>query len=151
MNVTLTTFRMELPAASRIASTFWRQRRVCSWTVVPSMAPVAGSKGPWPATKTNPPATTAWLYENDPPVDPEPPGEPRWFPAELAPTGSKGFEELLNLRDDLRLLLAEWDERLSQTAKGQRANLLETLGTRPVIEGTRRRLRSRRARPVSAP
>ena len=49
------------------------------------------------------------------------------------------IEELLTLRDELQLLLAEWDERLSKTAKGQRANLLETLGTRAVIEGTRRR------------
>jgi len=49
------------------------------------------------------------------------------------------IEELLTLRDDLRLLLTEWDERLSKTAKGERANLLEDLGTRPVIERTRRR------------
>ena len=48
------------------------------------------------------------------------------------------IEELLTLRDELRRLLADWDGRLSKTAKGQRANLLETLGTR-VIEGTRRR------------
>jgi DNA-binding transcriptional MerR regulator len=48
------------------------------------------------------------------------------------------IEELLTLRDELRLLLAEWDGRLSKTAKGQRANLLETLGTRAVIERTRR-------------
>ena len=49
------------------------------------------------------------------------------------------IEELLTLRDELRRLLADWDGRLSKTAKGQRANLLETLGTRAVIEGTRRR------------
>jgi DNA-binding transcriptional MerR regulator len=48
------------------------------------------------------------------------------------------IEELLTLRDELRLLLADWDGRLSKTAPGQRANLLETLGTRAVIEGTRR-------------
>ena len=49
------------------------------------------------------------------------------------------IEELLILRDELRRLLADWDGRLSKTAKGQQANLLETLGTRAVIEGTRRR------------
>jgi DNA-binding transcriptional MerR regulator len=49
------------------------------------------------------------------------------------------IEELLTLRDELRLLLTAWDERLSKTAKGERVNLLEDLGTRPVIERTRRR------------
>ncbi len=49
------------------------------------------------------------------------------------------IEELLALRDELRLLLADWDGRLSKTAKGERANLLESLGKRAVIEGTRRR------------
>ena len=49
------------------------------------------------------------------------------------------IKELLTLRDDLRLLLTEWDERLSKTAAGERANLLEDLGKRPVIERTRRR------------
>ena len=49
------------------------------------------------------------------------------------------IEELLTLRDELRLLLAEWDGRLSKIGKGQRANLLETLGTHAIIEGTRRR------------
>jgi DNA-binding transcriptional MerR regulator len=38
------------------------------------------------------------------------------------------IEELLALRDDLRRLLTEWDERLSKTAKGERAHLLESLG-----------------------
>ena len=55
------------------------------------------------------------------------------------------IEELLTLRDELRLLLGEWDGRLSKTAKGQRANLLETLGTRAVIEGTRRRRQTQSA------
>ena len=53
------------------------------------------------------------------------------------------IEELLILRDELRLLLTEWDGRLSKTAKGQRANLLESLGTRAVIEGTRRSTQNR--------
>jgi len=49
------------------------------------------------------------------------------------------IEELLTLRDELRLLLADWDGKLSKTAKGERANLLDSLGKRAVIEGTRRR------------
>jgi len=56
------------------------------------------------------------------------------------------IEELLTLRDELRLLLADWDGRLSKTEQGQRANLLETLGTRAVIEGTRRRRQNQSAR-----
>jgi DNA-binding transcriptional MerR regulator len=53
------------------------------------------------------------------------------------------IKELLALRDELRLLLIEWDDRLSKTAKGERANLLEGLGKRPVIEATRRRRQHR--------
>src|SRR6185295_13009674 len=49
------------------------------------------------------------------------------------------IKELHTLRDELRRLLTEWDDRLSKTAKGERANLLADLGTRPVIERTRRR------------
>ena len=49
------------------------------------------------------------------------------------------IEELLTLRDELQSLVAEWDGKLSKTTQGQRAHLLETLGTRTVIEGTRRR------------
>ena len=56
------------------------------------------------------------------------------------------IEELLALRDELRGMLAEWDDRLSQTPRGERAYLLDTLGARPQIEGRRgaRRLGSRR-------
>jgi len=50
---------------------------------------------------------------------------------------NRRIEELLALRDELRLLLTEWDGRLSKTAQGQRANLLETLGSRAVIERSR--------------
>jgi DNA-binding transcriptional MerR regulator len=60
------------------------------------------------------------------------------------------IEELLTLRDELRVLLADWDGRLS-TARGQRANLLETLGTRAVIEGTRRRRQNQSARRQTEP
>jgi DNA-binding transcriptional MerR regulator len=58
------------------------------------------------------------------------------------------IEELLALRDELRLLLAEWDGRLANTAPGQRAHLLETLGSRVAIEGRRRR--GRRRAPLAA-
>jgi DNA-binding transcriptional MerR regulator len=48
------------------------------------------------------------------------------------------IEELCRLRDELGVLLSEWDDRLSGTPEGERAHLLDTLGTRPVIERTRR-------------
>jgi hypothetical protein len=53
------------------------------------------------------------------------------------------IEELLTLRDELRALVADWDGRLASTPKGARAHLLEMLGTRPVIEHTRRKRRER--------
>ena len=53
------------------------------------------------------------------------------------------IEELLALRDELRSLVADWDERLANTPKGGRAHLLETLGSRAVIEQTRRKRRGR--------
>ena len=53
------------------------------------------------------------------------------------------INELLTLRDELRQLLIEWDETLSKTVKGERANLLDSLGKRAVIEGTRRRRQNR--------
>ena len=49
------------------------------------------------------------------------------------------IEELVALRDELRLLLGEWDGRLAKTAPGERAHLLETLGSTVVIERARRR------------
>ena len=54
---------------------------------------------------------------------------------------TRRIEELLTLRDDLRGMLAEWDRRLANTPDGERAHLLETLGTRPAIEQTRRNRR----------
>jgi len=56
------------------------------------------------------------------------------------------IEELLALRDELRGLLVDWDARLSKTAQGQRANLLESLGSRAVIERTRRKRHDRSGR-----
>lgn len=60
--VTLTILSIELPASSRIAWMFVKHCRVCSWIVVPLYAPVAGSVGAVPETKTKPAAFTAWLY-----------------------------------------------------------------------------------------
>ena len=55
-----------------------------------------------------------------------------------APMGPRDFAQvtevstdtlrLLALRDELRSLVADWDGRLANTAKGERAHLLETLG-----------------------
>jgi DNA-binding transcriptional MerR regulator len=53
------------------------------------------------------------------------------------------IDELLSLRDELRSLVADWDGRLAKTPKGERAHLLETLGSRAVIERTRRKRRER--------
>ena len=60
--VALTILSSELPAASRMAVTLVRHCRVCSWMVSPMMAPVAGSAGAVPETKTRPAPLTAWLY-----------------------------------------------------------------------------------------
>lgn len=48
------------------------------------------------------------------------------------------IDELIALRKELRLLLQEWDVRLAKTPHGQRAHLLETLGSNARIERTRR-------------
>ena len=53
---------IELPAFSRIAAILVEDCRVCSWIVVPVIAPVAGSCGVVPETNTRPAAFTAWLY-----------------------------------------------------------------------------------------
>lgn len=55
---------------------------------------------------------------------------------------NRRIEELLALRDELRLLLDDWDGRLASTPKGQRAHLLETLGGRAIIEQSRRKRRA---------
>jgi DNA-binding transcriptional MerR regulator len=55
--------------------------------------------------------------------------------------------ELLALRDELRVLLAQWDGKLANTAPGQRVYLLDSLGSTVTIE----RARSTRAhRPPAA-
>ena len=43
---------------------------------------------------------------------------------------NREIEELTALRQELRLLLQEWDATLEKTPPGQRAHLLETLGSR---------------------
>jgi hypothetical protein len=51
--------------------------------------------------------------------------------------------ERFQLRDELGMLLSEWDDKLAGTPEGKRAHLLETLGTRSVIERTRRQPQAR--------
>ena len=51
------------------------------------------------------------------------------------------IDELLALRDELRLLMTDWDTRLEKTPQGERAHLLEALGARTVIEQRRRKRR----------
>jgi len=53
--------------------------------------------------------------------------------------------QLLALRDELGLLMSEWDKRLEKIADGERAHLLDTLGGAVAIEQHRR---TRYARPV---
>src|SRR5580700_8991707 len=62
MTVALTTRSREVPAALRMADTFSRHCRVCSWIVFPTIFPVTGSCGLVPETNTRPAARTAWLY-----------------------------------------------------------------------------------------
>ncbi len=62
MTVALTTRSREVPAASRMAETFFKHCLVCSWTVFPTIFPVTGSCGPVPDTNTRPADRTAWLY-----------------------------------------------------------------------------------------
>ena len=48
------------------------------------------------------------------------------------------IDELSSLRAELKQLLKQWDRRLAATSAGQRAHLLETLGSKPRIEAARR-------------
>lgn len=47
------------------------------------------------------------------------------------------LEELVVLRDEMRLLLRDWDARLALTPPGQRARLLDMLGERKGLKGKR--------------
>jgi DNA-binding transcriptional MerR regulator len=53
------------------------------------------------------------------------------------------IDEMRILHDELGVLLAEWDRRLARTPEGR----LETLGSRLVIENTRRQRQARPAKP----
>ena len=50
---------------------------------------------------------------------------------------NRRIEELTALRRELRVLLQDWDAKLAKTPPGERAHLLETLGSRSRIEQTR--------------
>lgn len=69
--------------------------------------------------------------------------------AERSDALTRRIDELLTLRDELRGLLTEWDRKLASAREGQPARLLESLGTRPVIEHNRRRTRLLTGRPSS--
>ena len=56
------------------------------------------------------------------------------------------IDELQTLRNELQSLLADWDTRLAESANGQRAHLLETLGKSAVVERARRRRGARALR-----
>jgi DNA-binding transcriptional MerR regulator len=51
---------------------------------------------------------------------------------------NRQIDELIRLREELRVLLGEWDATLARTARGERAHLLETLGSKPGVERTLR-------------
>ena len=53
----------------------------------------------------------------------------------------KRIRDLLTLRRDLKALMKDWDARLAATPAGQRAHLLDMLGTRAPIERARDRRR----------
>jgi DNA-binding transcriptional MerR regulator len=57
------------------------------------------------------------------------------------------IDELSSLRDELRQLLEEWDDRLAATPSGERAHLLETLGSKSRIEAARAARAPQRRRP----
>jgi DNA-binding transcriptional MerR regulator len=61
------------------------------------------------------------------------------------------IEELLALRDELSALLSNWDARLVNTAPGQRAHLLETLGSTIEIERARRKRKNSGSRSMPGP
>jgi DNA-binding transcriptional MerR regulator len=54
------------------------------------------------------------------------------------------LEELVVLRDQMKLLLRDWDERLARTPPGQRARLLDMLAERKGLKGKSNRQLSNR-------
>ena len=55
----------------------------------------------------------------------------------------RDIADLIALRDELRKVLADWDEMLATTPSGRPAHLLDMLGTRAEIERARRKRQSR--------
>jgi DNA-binding transcriptional MerR regulator len=53
------------------------------------------------------------------------------------------IEDLVVLRDELRIVLANWDNILSTTPNGKPAYLLDVLGTRSEVERARRNRQAR--------
>ena len=49
----------------------------------------------------------------------------------------------VELRDDMRMLLRDWDERLARTPAGQRARLLDMLDGRAALDNAGNRARVR--------
>ena len=54
------------------------------------------------------------------------------------------LEQLVDLRDELRVLIRDWDARLASTPPGQRARLLDMLDGRPALEEQKHRQLSNR-------
>ena len=50
---------------------------------------------------------------------------------------NRRIAQLLALRDELGGLMKDWDKRLEKTGEGERAHLLDTLGTAATIERSR--------------
>lgn len=61
-------------------------------------------------------------------------GKVRALVAERFADFEKRLASLHALRDELRSVLAEWDERLAATPAGKPAHLLERLGSKPHID-----------------
>jgi DNA-binding transcriptional MerR regulator len=61
-------------------------------------------------------------------------GRVRTIVGERLSTLERRLEELTDLRDELRVLVRDWDARLASTPPGQRARLLDMLGGRKGID-----------------
>jgi DNA-binding transcriptional MerR regulator len=48
------------------------------------------------------------------------------------------LQDLTALRDEMRILLQEWDQRLAETPNGQRSRLLDMLARHPVFDVAQR-------------
>ena len=57
----------------------------------------------------------------------------------------KHLEQLTALRGELAAILSDWEARLSRTAPGTPAHLLDTLAARPMVEQERTHRRGRRS------